>query len=180
MRVNDIIQKATAKNPDDRYPDVLALAVAFREGIGLRTAQSGNIVEQLTMREQEILDMIAQGLSNREIADELVITIGTVKWHVNQLYKKLGVRNRVQAIVRARELDLIVTGDAFDLLPDMKASVGSISLPEPENPYKGLHAFQMTDSRDFFGRDDLTQKLIDHMNNNDPYHRFYSNYWAIW
>jgi energy-coupling factor transporter ATP-binding protein EcfA2 len=48
----------------------------------------------------------------------------------------------------------------------------SISLPEPENPYKGLHAFQMTDSRDFFGRDDLTQKLIDHMNNDDPYHRF--------
>lgn len=171
-QINEIIQKATAKNPEDRYPDVLALAVAFREGIGLGTQQDLNIVEQLTMREQEILDMIAKGMSNREIADELVITVGTVKWHINQLYKKLGVRSRVQAIVRARELDLIVTGDTSDFLPDMKTSVGSISLPEPENPYKGLHAFQMTDARDFFGRDNLIQTLIDHMNNDDPYHRF--------
>jgi WD40 repeat protein/DNA-binding CsgD family transcriptional regulator len=170
--INEIIQKATEKNPKDRYPDVLALAVAFRESVGLGTRQGVSIVEQLTMREQEILSLIADGLSNREIADKLVVTVGTVKWHIKQLYKKLGVRSRVQAIVRGRELDLIVTGDTAEFLPDTKTSLGSISLPAPENPYKGLHAFQMTDAHDFFGRDELTQKLIDKMCDDDPFHRF--------
>jgi serine/threonine protein kinase len=113
--INDIISRATAKNPEDRYPDVLALAIAFREGIGRGLSQRDeSIVEQLTLREQEVLAMIAKNMSNREIADELVVTMGTVKWHITQLYKKLGVRSRVQAIVRARELDLIVTGDTRD------------------------------------------------------------------
>lgn len=171
--INDIIQKATAKDPEHRYPDVLALAVAFREAVGRgETQRDGSIVEQLTMREQEILSMIAQGMSNGEIAAELVVTMATVKWHVTQLYKKLGVRSRVQAIVRARELNLVVTGDTSDALPYSGQPATAISLPEPENPYKGLHAFQTTDSRDFFGRDDLTQKLLNQMQENDPYKRF--------
>jgi WD40 repeat protein/DNA-binding CsgD family transcriptional regulator len=170
--VNAIIQKATAKNPTERYADVLELAAAFRAGIGLGTASDGNIVEQLTMREQEVLFMVAKGMSNREIADELVVTLATVKWHVNQLYRKLGVRSRVQAIVRARELDLIITGDMTDSLFSVSSQAVSIALPEPENPYKGLHAFQMTDARDFFGRDALIQKLVDQMCVNDPFHRF--------
>ncbi|MCB9451168.1 MAG: protein kinase [Anaerolineaceae bacterium] len=171
--VNDCISKATAKNPQDRYPDVLAFAVAFREAIGRGvTRQDGDIVEQLTMREQEVLAMIAKNMSNREISEELVVTMATVKWHVTQLYKKLGVRSRVQAIVRARELNLIVTGDTMDDLPFISGHAVSVSLPEPENPYKGLHAFQMTDARDFFGRDELTNKLVDRLCDDDPYHRF--------
>lgn len=171
--INDIIQKATNKNPEDRYPDVLALAIAFREGIGRGVTQRDeSIVEQLTLREQEVLALIAKNMSNREIADELVVTLATVKWHITQLYKKLGVRSRVQAIVRARELNLIVNGDTTDDFHLMSEQAISISLPEPENPYKGLHAFQMTDARDFFGRDDLTQKLVDKMRDEDPYHRF--------
>ena len=171
--INDIIAKATAKNPQDRYPDVLALAVAFREGIGRSASQQNeSIVEQLTMREHEILALITSNMSNREIADELVVTLATVKWHITQLYKKLGVRSRVQAIVRARELNLIVNGNTADNLPALSDQPASISLPEPENPYKGLHAFQMIDARDFFGRDDLTQKLIDRMVDDDPYRRF--------
>lgn len=171
--INAIIQKATAKDPGQRYPDVLALAVAFSEGIGKgATHQDAKIVEQLTMREQEILSLISKGMSNAEIAAELVVTLSTVKWHITQLYKKLGVRSRVQAIVRARELNLIVTGDTTVGLPELKTSGTAILLPEPENPYKGLHAFQMTDARDFFGRDDLTEKLIEHMCDDDPYYRF--------
>jgi WD40 repeat protein/serine/threonine protein kinase len=174
--VNAIIHKATAKDPQHRYTDVIALAIAFREGIGRgSTQQDANIVEQLTMREQEILSMIAHGKSNRDIADELVISIGTVKWHITQVYKKLGVRSRVQAIVRARELNLIVTNDGWtDMVLDQLQEATVISLPEPENPYKGLHAFQMTDARDFFGRADLTQKLLERLCENDPYHRFLS------
>lgn len=171
--INSIIQKATAKDPEDRYPDVLALAMAFREGIGRDVSQQDiDVIEQLTMREHELLALIAKGLSNRDIAGELVVSIGTVKWHINSLYKKLAVRSRVQAIVRARELNLIVNGDTIDDLPFRSERPASISLPEPENPYKGLHAFQMTDARDFFGRDDLIQKLIDKMCDDAPYHRF--------
>jgi len=171
--VNDIISKATAKNPKNRYSDVLALAIAFREGIGRSVQQQdGNIVEQLTLREQEVLALIVKNMSNREISEELVVTMATVKWHVTQLYKKLGVRSRVQAIIRARELNLVVTGDTTDNFSISSETPISISLPEPENPYKGLHAFQMTDSRDFFGRDELTRKLIEKLNEDDPYHRF--------
>lgn len=171
--VNAIIQKATAKDPAHRYPDAITLAVAFREGIGRgMTQQSASIVEQMTMREQEVLSLVAKGMNNREIADHLVVTMSTVKWHITQLYRKLGVRSRVQAIVRARELNLIVSGDTSDYLPAVSGSLTEISLPEPENPYKGLHAFQMTDARDFFGRDDLTKKLVDRMCDDVPYYRF--------
>lgn len=171
--INHIIQTATAKDPEKRYPDVLALAVAFREGIGRKqTERDFNIVEQLTFREQEILALIASGMSNTDIAEKLVVTMATVKWHITQLYKKLGVRSRVQAIVRARELNLIINGGSSDSLSDLVQPGTLVSLPEPENPYKGLHAFQPTDARDFFGRDELTQKLIDVMRAKDPYYRF--------
>ena len=171
--INAIIMKATAKNPEERYPDVLALAVAFREAIGRGSAQhDANIIEQLTLREQEVLALFAKNMTNREIATELVVTIGTVKWHITQLYKKLGVRSRVQAIVRARELDLLVSGDTTDDFLGLNVPQTAIALPEPENPYKGLHAFQMTDARDFFGRDELTTKLIERMGDGNPYQRF--------
>ncbi len=61
----------------------------------------------LTPREQEVLCLLASGLSNREIAEKLVFSLGTVKWYVNQIYSKLGVSSRTQAIVRANELQLL-------------------------------------------------------------------------
>lgn len=63
--------------------------------------------EPLTEREIEVLHCIAQGLSNREIADRLVITEGTVKNHVSNLIGKLSVRDRTQALLKAKELGLI-------------------------------------------------------------------------
>jgi LuxR family maltose regulon positive regulatory protein len=47
------------------------------------------------------------GLSNREIAERLVITVGTTKWHLNQIYGKLHVRNRTEAVALARQLQLL-------------------------------------------------------------------------
>jgi DNA-binding NarL/FixJ family response regulator len=61
----------------------------------------------LTEREQEVLNALAQGLSNREIAEKLTITEGTVKNHVSSLIDKMGVRDRTQAILKGQELGLI-------------------------------------------------------------------------
>jgi len=64
-------------------------------------------VEPLSARELEILRLIAAGSSNQEIADRLVVALSTVKKHVNNLYGKLDVQSRTQALVRAQELDLL-------------------------------------------------------------------------
>ena len=61
----------------------------------------------LTERELEVLQLIDQGLSNRQIAEALFVVLGTVKAHNNRIYSKLNVNNRVQALARARELGLI-------------------------------------------------------------------------
>ncbi|MBN1873914.1 MAG: hypothetical protein JXA33_06775 [Anaerolineae bacterium] len=68
---------------------------------------SPDIVEPLSTRELEVLHLIAEGLSNRAIAERLFITLSTVKGHTSAIYGKLDVRNRTQAVARAREWDLL-------------------------------------------------------------------------
>jgi LuxR family maltose regulon positive regulatory protein len=63
--------------------------------------------EPLTERETEVLRLLASGKSNRRISSELFVSVGTVKTHVNHLYRKLGAHNRTQAVARARDLGLI-------------------------------------------------------------------------
>jgi pimeloyl-ACP methyl ester carboxylesterase/DNA-binding CsgD family transcriptional regulator len=68
--------------------------------------------ESLNEREQEILKRLSAGLSDRQIADELYLSVNTVKWYNRQIYSKLGVSNRTQAIAQARALQLLETTSA--------------------------------------------------------------------
>jgi LuxR family maltose regulon positive regulatory protein len=65
------------------------------------------LVEQLTDRELEILRLVAAGTPNQAIAEQLVVTIDTVKKHITHLLAKLGAANRTEAVARARQLGLI-------------------------------------------------------------------------
>jgi LuxR family maltose regulon positive regulatory protein len=96
----------------DLLPRVRHIAAAFVDSLQPsrdRTARPvrGALVEPLTNREGEILRLIAAGRSNPEIAELLYLSLNTVKWHAKNLYGKLNVRSRVEAIVRAQELDLL-------------------------------------------------------------------------
>jgi DNA-binding NarL/FixJ family response regulator len=64
-------------------------------------------VEALNARETEILRLVEQGMMNKQIASELGLTVGTVKWYMQQIFSKLAVRRRSQAIHKARVLGFI-------------------------------------------------------------------------
>jgi LuxR family maltose regulon positive regulatory protein len=68
--------------------------------------QPDALIEPLSERELEVLRLVARGLSNREIAEALFVTLGTVKKHLNNIFNKLYVKSRTQAVSRGRELNL--------------------------------------------------------------------------
>jgi LuxR family maltose regulon positive regulatory protein len=70
-------------------------------------APNAELLEPLSERELEVLELIAQGLTNREIASRLFLSVHTIKAHSRNIYGKLGVHNRTEAAVRARALGLL-------------------------------------------------------------------------
>jgi LuxR family maltose regulon positive regulatory protein len=91
------------------------LLVAFEQGRrtvpdsepSVLVSSPSPLIGPLSGRELEILQLMASGLSNQEIAEQLVLALGTVKAHLHNIYGKLGVQSRTQAVARARELKLL-------------------------------------------------------------------------
>ena len=79
----------------------------MRESLTTPQPAAQPLVEPLSERELEVLGLIAAGLTNREIAGRLFITVGTVKRHINNIYGKLQVHHRAEAVARARDLGLL-------------------------------------------------------------------------
>jgi DNA-binding NarL/FixJ family response regulator len=105
---------------------LLAPAITRRligEFARLRPRQSRSadmVLADLTPRETEVLRLIAEGLSNPEIADRLVVTEETVKTHVSRVLHKLGLRDRTQAVVIAYESGLVTPGSSGRPLTDRR------------------------------------------------------------
>ncbi len=102
-----LLRLAAARGVAPAYVQRLLAAI----GGGTRAAPTAYgpaaLVEPLSGREREVLDLLAAGCSNREIARRLVISVGTVKRHINNIYGKLDVHSRTQAVARAGELGLL-------------------------------------------------------------------------
>lgn len=104
-----LLKQATA-------PEILeAIAEAHRGGAPMSSAIARKVVaafrepaatdttEALTPRQREILELVANGYANKEIADQLNLTLSTVTWYLNEIYKKLHVQSRVQAVNKLRQ-----------------------------------------------------------------------------
>jgi DNA-binding NarL/FixJ family response regulator len=101
--------RAAARGESFLQPSIAAKVLAEFNRLEDRAPvkPSAGLVEPLSDRELEILQQVAAGDSNKEIAARLFITEGTVKNHVTNILGKLGVRDRTQAALRAREMGLI-------------------------------------------------------------------------
>ena len=106
-----LLYEATARGiaPDYARRLLAAFPVAEPEQAGPPRTQapSAEMVEPLSERELEVLELIAEGLTNQQIASRLFLSLNTVKAHARNIYGKLGVRSRTQAVARARALGIL-------------------------------------------------------------------------
>jgi len=87
--------------------DVLGMCVVLPTEVRFQSIVQP-LVSPLSERELTILHLIAAGMSNQQIADEMIVAVSTVKWHIKHIYDKLGVHSRTQMIARARELNVLL------------------------------------------------------------------------
>lgn len=90
-----------------KHPYARRLLAAFPEASKSPSYSQVGLIESLSDRELEILNLVAEGLSNREIGERLFLALDTIKGHNRRIYAKLGVQRRTEAIARARDLGLI-------------------------------------------------------------------------
>jgi DNA-binding NarL/FixJ family response regulator len=83
--------------------------IAHFTGRARAPSKADRRLEELTEREREVLSLVAQGLSNAELAEMLHISLPTAKTHVSRILTKLGARDRTQLVILAYELGLVTT-----------------------------------------------------------------------
>jgi LuxR family transcriptional regulator, maltose regulon positive regulatory protein len=107
----ELLQMAISQHIEPDYAEKLLAAfpddIRAAMGVGRIGAVSDMLVEQLSERELEVLQLMAEGYKYQEIGEQLVISVNTVRHHTRNIYSKLNVNNRAQAIARANELNLL-------------------------------------------------------------------------
>ena len=88
-------------------PEIISLVNRVEEELDSLTHPRQSLIDPLSPRELEILRLVAQGLSNREIAERLFLALSTVKGHNRNIFDKLQVHRRTEAVARARELGVL-------------------------------------------------------------------------
>jgi LuxR family maltose regulon positive regulatory protein len=107
-RMAPLLREAASRSIEPRHVQrILGLLERAPAAAPAAALAAASLIEQLTPRELDVLRLIAKGSSNKEIAEELVITVNTVKRHCSSIYGKLGVRSRTRAVATARELGLL-------------------------------------------------------------------------
>jgi len=89
------------------YAEKVLTAFGQKQPTSRSNVRSAALVEPLSDRELQVLRLIAEGLSNQEIATQLVVAPSTIKTHINNIYGKLATQSRTQAVARAREWNLL-------------------------------------------------------------------------
>ncbi len=102
-----LLQEAVRRAIKPEYCGRLLKAFSSLSSTPAPVSKTMGIVEPLSDRELEVLELIAKGLSNKDIASRLFIELRTVKWHTGNILSKLGVKNRTEAVARARDLKII-------------------------------------------------------------------------
>jgi LuxR family maltose regulon positive regulatory protein len=105
-----LLREARARGGAPAYIERLLHAFPRTEDPALKTEysapQSSVLVEPLSARERDVLRLLANGMDNAQIAHALAVTVSTVKAHINHIFGKLGVHSRLEAVLRAQELNI--------------------------------------------------------------------------
>ncbi|MBV9690109.1 MAG: hypothetical protein JO202_10430 [Ktedonobacteraceae bacterium] len=102
-----LLRRASAHSMATSYLLKLLAAYEKRAGDHQQTARPDSLLEPLTPREREVLHLLMQGASNRQMAQDLVLSVGTIKKYVYTICGKLGVQSRTQAVIKASTLNLL-------------------------------------------------------------------------
>ncbi len=109
---SEAISEASSEKPEADFELTLtkmeqSLAVIPSQSPPAKSPPAHPLLDPLTERELEVLQLMAAGRSNRQISEDLVLAIGSVKWYASQIYSKLQVKNRTEAAAKARALQLL-------------------------------------------------------------------------
>ena len=107
--LNEALAKAVAADYVRRLLGAFPIAEEQQAASAPRQRPEDELFEPLSERELEVLQLIAEGLSNKEIATRLYLSLHTVKVHARNIFGKLGVKNRTQAVAKGRALGILAS-----------------------------------------------------------------------